>query len=312
MIINSIVSGVKKISQSKRMVGIFYLTNLLMGLLVMFPLRGMLSDFAGNSLATKNLVGGLNVDFLFEFLTNNSGGGQMLSGLVLLVACLSWLIVLFLTGGALSILMKGEPYDRASFWGNSAKYFGRMFRLWLFSLPVFLVLYLVQMIVPLVVRLAYGSDPYENIKFWGNFIRVGIGYIGIICYYLVFDYARMVVIKNDEKRMTVALFRGLRFTFTNIGRTFVLGLIFFVLGIASLYLYNVIAGRFSGESAFIVFFVILLQQLYILFKSLVKLSLYSSEVEVFTQLVPPEPEPVVELPILPEPEPPQTELGVTV
>ncbi len=309
----TIVNGVQQVFRSKRMIGLFYLANLVTGLLVMFPFKGMLSDFAGNSLMGRNLGDGVNFDILFDFTANNSGGGQMLSGLILLTAISYWMIMLFFSGGAISTLMSGESYNRTTFWGNSAKYFGRFFRLWLLSIPVLLVFYLLQMIVPLIVRIAFGSDPYEYVKMYSNGIRLGIGYIAIICYYLVFDYARMFVIRNDATKMRIALFRSLKFTFSHCGQTFVIGLFFFLLGIASLFLYNVLGSGLSSASVFAVLLLVVLQQLYILFKAVVKLSLYSSESLVFSQLAPPEPVPVVEVAPLSEPEseqaPPQLDLG---
>ncbi len=288
MIFNSIIHGFKQTLRMKRMIGIFYLTNLPLGLLVMIPFRNMLNDFAGNSLMGESLTGGINWDFIFEFFTNNSGGIKMLGGLIAVAALIYWLAGLFISGGALSLYMKNEGWNGSTFWGDSAKYFGRFFRLWLWSIPVFIVLYGIQFLETGFVRVVFGSDPYENVKFWGNAVRVGLGYLGIIFYYVIFDYARMYVVETDTRRMRIALKKSVLFAVKNLWKVFGLALVFFVIGILFLLIYRVKASFLSSPNVFVIFLLIIVQQVYILLKSAMKLMLYSGQVNLYQKYFPKE------------------------
>ncbi|MBI5216464.1 MAG: hypothetical protein HY960_11995 [Ignavibacteriae bacterium] len=300
MIFNSLLHGFKQTLRMKRMIAIFFLTNLLMGLLVMIPLRNMLNDFAGNSLMGESLTGGINWDFIFEFFNNNSGGIKMLGGLIAVAAMMYWLAGLFISGGAFSLFLKSEGWNGSIFWSDSAKYFGRFFRLWLWSIPLFVVLYGIQFLETGFVRVVFGSDPYENVKFWGNAVRVGLGYLGIIFYYVIFDYARMYVVETNTRKMRIALKKSILFSVKNFWKVFGLAVIFFLVGILFLLMYRVKASFLSSPDVFVIFLLIIVQQIYILLKSALKLMLYSSQVNLYQKYFPKE-IPIETVPIESEP-----------
>ena len=43
---------------------------------------------------------------------------------------------------------------------------------------------------------------------WGGWVRTGVGYIGILSYLIVFDYARIYTVMTDESSMRKAMWRG--------------------------------------------------------------------------------------------------------
>jgi energy-coupling factor transporter transmembrane protein EcfT len=117
---------------------------------------------------------------------------------------------------------------------------------------------------------------------------VGIGYIGIIIYYLVLDYARIYTISNDERKMRRALWYGIKFTFRNFFRTFSLTLMLFLIGIIVLVIYNPIADSLHAPSGFIIFTLFIAQQIYMFIRMTLKLTLYSSQVKLYNALTPKE------------------------
>ncbi|TAK61281.1 MAG: hypothetical protein EPO24_05895 [Bacteroidetes bacterium] len=235
----------------------------------------------GNSLA-----GGINMDFFFEFIVNNSGGMKMLGGIIFVVSLLYGGISLFISGGAISLMVRKERWNSSLFWGDSAKYFGRLLRLFLLSIPVFIIFYLVQFIELAIVRIFFGSDPYENVKFWGAIIRIGIGYLGILVYYMILDYAKIYAIKNDERNMSKALWKSIIFTMKNFFTTFSLACSFFIIGVVALLLFKVTSEFVSGSQALMILFLIILQQMYLAFKMFIKLMLYSSQTMLYFKLMP--------------------------
>lgn len=64
MIIDSIKAGIRLMWSNKRIVLIYYLANLLFGIILMLPFRSVLSSFVGNSLMGEMLVDRLDMDFL--------------------------------------------------------------------------------------------------------------------------------------------------------------------------------------------------------------------------------------------------------
>ncbi len=281
MILNSLKSGFAQVRANKRLILVFYLANLFFGLLLMLPLRSILSDFIGNSQMGEKLGGPLDMNFLFEFLKHKDEVIPAFMGLILIVPAVNWLFTLFLSGGAFATFVGGGKYNAAFFWGNAAKYFGRFIRLTLWSMPVFAVLFCLQYLESGVERLIFGSDPYQNITYWGGWIKVGLRQFGFLLFAMVLDYARIHAVLNDEQKMRVSLVQVLKFAFGNFLQTFGLAFLLLAIGAAALVVYNPIANSLSAPNAMIVFMLFIWQQIYMLFRMTLRLTTYSSQLDLY-------------------------------
>lgn len=282
MIFSSIKHGFSRAWSNKRMLLVFYLANLLLAFVVMWPLRAMLQSFIGHSVMGAELAGRLNWDFVFEFFNKVSSAPSVFASLALVVPVLYWLITLFLSGGALAVFAMQDKYRPGFFWGGAASFFGRFVRLTLWSIPVFSVLICLQFLWPLVERLAFGSDPYQNITYWGTWIEFGLRALAIVLFFMVFDYARIYVVLHDENKTRFALWEGLKFTFSNLGRTLSLALLLGLLGVVALVMYNPIADTLSAPSGLVIFLLFVVQQIYMLFRMLLKLAAYAGQMHLYS------------------------------
>ena len=281
MIFKSIKSGISLLKQNKRLILIYYLANFLFGIVLMLPFRSIVNKFAGNSLMSNTLAGRMDMDFLFEFFKQNSSIIPTYAALLFLVPAIFWLFTLFLSGGAFTIFTSGEEYTSTLFWGNAARYFGRFIRLVLWSIPVFAILFCLQFLWSAIQRIFWGSDPYQYITFWGGWIKMGLRYISIILYFIILDYSRIHAVVTDEKRMRISLWQGIKFAFGNFWKTFGLALIFFIVGMIALIIYNLIANLLHAPSAIVILLLFLWQQVYMAWRMVLKLTLYGSEVKMF-------------------------------
>ncbi len=281
MIIASIKSGIAQVWTNKRMVLIYYLANLFFGIVLMLPFRTILSRFVGHSLMGTRLAGRLDMDFLFEFFKHNPNITSTYAGLILIVPAIYWLFTLFLSGGAFSVFASGEKYTSALFWGSAVKYFGRFIRLVLWSIPAFVILFCLQFLWNAIERILFGSDPYQYITHWGGWIKVGLRYISIILYFIVLDYARIYAITTDERRMRISLWHGIKFAFSNSTKTFGLAFILFAVGIIALIIYNPIADLLSAPLSIVILLLFLWQQIYMVFRMMLRLTLYAGEVNLY-------------------------------
>ena len=278
MVLSSIKSGFTKIWQNKPMVLIYYLANLLFGILLMLPFRTILSNFVGHSLIGDKLAGRLDMDFLFEFFKHNPNVIATYAGLLLIVPTVYWLFTLFLSSGAFSVFASGEKYSANLFWGSAARYFGRFIRLVLLSIPLFAILFCLQFLWNAIERILFGSDPYQYITHWGGWIKVGLRYISLILYFLILDYARIHAVITDDPRMRISLWQGIKFAFGNFLKTFGLALLLFVVGIVALIIYNPIADLLHAPFSIMILLLFIWQQVYMVFRMVLKLTLYAGEV----------------------------------
>jgi len=284
MILSSIKSGLTQTWQNKRMVLIYYLANLLFGVILMLPFRAMLSQFIGNSLMGEKLAGRLDMDFLFEFIKENPSFFSTYTVLFLLLFTAYWSLSLFLSGGAFSVFTSGEKFSSSLFWGSAIKYFGRFIRLALWSIPVFAILLGVTFLWSGIERLVFGKDPYQYITYWSGWLQMGLRYIALIIYFMILDYARIHAVTTDERRMRLSLWHGTKFALGNFWKTFGLAVLLFLAGIIALIIYNPIADLLSAPYSIVILVLFLWQQVYVVWRMVVRLVLYSSETNLFSNL----------------------------
>ncbi len=284
MIFTSLKSGLAHMRVHKRMLWVYYLSNLFFAFLIAAPLRFLLDNFIGDSQMGERLGGAMDMDFLFEFIKENLSGLSAFTGLLLVVPAVYWLFNLFLSGGAFATFAQSEKYSSAFFWGNAAKYFGRFVRLSLWSIPLLVALFCVQYLETAIRLIVFGKDAYQNLTYWGGWIRTGLLGFGFVVFQMVFDYARIHTVRHDENRMRTSLWISLKFTFGNFLPTFGLALLLLIAGALVLLIYNPIANNLNAPNGLIVFLLLVWQQAYMFFRMIVRLSLYAGETHLYQNL----------------------------
>jgi len=265
----------------KRMIFVYYILNLLFGLMIMLPVRAALMDAAGYSLVGQHLAVKIDMDFLLEFIVKNSIAGSPMLLLVMSAGIIYLAANLFLSGGAYGVLAAGDVYSARLFWENAGKYFGRFLRLFFWSLPLLGVFFCIQFIETGVVRFIWGSDPYQYVTYWGAWVKTGLAYAGLLVYLLVLDYGRIIIVLTDERKTRNALWQVLKFTFRHFFVVFGLSSVVFLAGIVAVALYNPIVDALSAPSALIVFFLLIFQQFFVFIRMGLRLTLYAGQMELY-------------------------------
>ena len=284
--IKSIKAGFKQAWANKRMIFVFYLVNLILSLAIIIPIAGLIDGYIGKSLMRESLAVGMDWNFFFEFMGDNYIGITGAQKLFILIPMLFALSILFLSGGAFVVFAGTDKYKLSDFWGNCARYFGRFLRLALMSIPVLAILFCVRFLADGIERLFFGADPYENVAYWFGVAKIALGFIGILLYGLVFDYARILMVLSEERKSRVALWRGFKFAARNSGKTFSLALILFLMGLAALFAYHHLSNFLSAGHVAIIILLVVIQQAYILWRVVLRLTFYSAQMNLYKQLTP--------------------------
>lgn len=285
MILQSLKAGLSQTRENKRLILIYYLANLLFSVILLLPFRTIVKDFIGGGVMGETLAGRFNLDFWAELFRKQHNLGEAVTSLIMFIPVAYWVLLLFLSGGVLAVLLSGEKYSAARFWGNCGKFFGRFVRLGLWSLPVFAILFSVQYLETGLQRLIYGKQPYQYISYWGGWIRMLISYLGIIYYAVILDYARIIAVKEDMKKMRVALWRAVKFSLRHFLNTFGLGLAVFFAGALILLIYNPLANVLAAPNAIVVLLLFLMQQAYMVTRMLLKVTLFAGQIHMYHGLM---------------------------
>ncbi len=285
MILNSFGNGFRTALRNKGLILLYYVLNLVSAALVAVPLGYALSGFAGNSLLARNLVSRLDTDIIFELIRNDSGVVTMSFVLALGSFCVYWFINLFFSAGAVAVFHGAGENRREVFWKNTSLFAGPFFRLFLWSIPVFIICFALQFLVPLFIRIFFGSDPVSGISFWSNWIRVFTGFLGLLLYESILDYSKIDVVIRNNRKTRSSLAHGLKLVFRHPLRTIGLSLSLFILSLFILALYKMAAPLFIPAIGFSLLCAILLQQVYIILRTTLKLTLIAAEIRLRDALI---------------------------
>ncbi|MCA9735273.1 MAG: hypothetical protein H6696_15800 [Deferribacteres bacterium] len=280
--INYIKQAGPLLRKNKRLVFFYFTLSLLLSLIVVEPLRSFLKEYLGSSMMSARLESGLDMDFLTEFLFHSPAFLYVFFPLFFITLIAYMLLNLLFSAGTISLFLQDKGYDSAFFWGNAGRYFWRFFRITLWSLLLLLILFGLSFLLESLRTVWYGKDPYRDIIHTWAVSRIVLRFLILGFVYMVMDYARILTVQQDETRMYRVVFSAIVFVLRNFIRTVPIALIYSLSGLLFLFAYQYISPpilyKAGGVTVLLVF---LLQQIVILLRMFLKVSLYASETLLF-------------------------------
>ena len=224
-------------------------------------------------------VAGFLVDLFWRFQFRPS----TLSLLTLLLIVYT-LVNTYLAGGFISAYAEDSHFTLKDFLSKGATYFGRFFRLFLLSLILF---YLFFNVFDLLNRGIYeltSNSPSEMTPFVYYMIRNVLFFFLLGLFVMWFDYAKIRIVVDGRWSALGAFGTGVKFSFTNFGRTFPIVLLLTIIGVVLMALFGVLEGLIPQTGYWTILVVFLLQQVYVFFRMWLKASFYATQTVLFRGL----------------------------
>ncbi len=254
--------------------------NVLYSLAVILPVFFWLHNDVSRSLMGDSLRNGLDMMWVIDIMSRLMDGlGSVLGIWMMVPAVLFFLLHIFLNGGILGRLKdKDAPVTAADFFRDCGAYFGRFFRLFLLSIPVYIIL----VGIPLG---AFSSLFDLFTKHAGSAVpRIIFANIKTLLFLLFFavanmflDYVKIRLVVTDGRKVWKETLWTLRFVLGRFFKAWGLYLLIGVLNIVGVFIYLEIANLLPGSSMFLVLLVFIWQQLYIIWKVWMKQNFFAAQ-----------------------------------
>lgn len=285
-ILKSYIKGIVEATIRPKMISLLWLFNFLFASLVYFLFSGTFSQALGKSLAASELLKGheLGKQVMFEFLTTSGGGLQALFRTVLLLTFLFLPVSMFLQGGVLHALVYQGKRERfaPSFFQGGGKFFGRFFRLTLYSLVLGVLFIIFFLVVNLLLGAATKGSDNELLKFYLMLARLVLALFLFYLYKMILDYARIKIAVEDSWFVLDSLFVSLKFVFRKFGKTLFLFYLLGVTGVLIIFIYWGIRSLFAASSAGTMILGFILAQLFILSRAWLRIAFAAAQMKLFT------------------------------
>ena len=285
VIINILKNGITQFWQNKRILFVLYGAILGAALLIALPIKAYLESHAGHSLMVEDLVKGFDYTFLNDFMTNYGSGFAPIFQQSILIIGLFLIIMIFLIGGILSIYQQQpNKWDSQLFWGKSAVYFWKMFRLSIYFVIIhFLVIGLFGFFYYLAIQGFSLKDDTVIFTTWKWLLPL---YIIVSAFFFMWhDYTKIMVINHQNRWLYTSTIQAFRFILKNFKTVYLLfllniGLLFLVYGIN--YFFTSFLKTGQNAPFYIAF---LISQFFLLARLSVKLINWSSASILYKKLV---------------------------
>ncbi len=209
--------GLKDVFRLRRAVLGLWLVNGLFALALAAPFLLLIQEDVGRSLLGTTLRG-LDIAWLAELFYRARALPSLATGILLGGAGLYLLLTVFLSGGlAGRLVTEGEKVSLEGFCGDAGRFFWRYFRLFLLSLPFYILgLGLAGRLAGAVTGAWSKAAVTEWTAILASNASLVVSLLALTIIQMIFDYAKVLIAADDERRVLKGLGRAFRF----IGRRF--------------------------------------------------------------------------------------------
>ena len=273
------VEGWRRVWAHRKLLFLFYLPNLILAYLATLPLRKALTRSIGHSLMSDRLAAGLSLGFLGDLGYENPGLYSTLLSLTVAAGLIYLVTVTFLLGGAVRALSLPRRRALSEIFSDSAAYFGCYLRLLLLSIPFYAAALVLGWFVAKGILAASRSVGGPGPWLAARILTTLVLFFLLFFVNLLFDYAKILAVRDGAGRAFAALRGAFRFVFRHagVGKGLALYYLVVVTGLLVLVLYNVGASLLDSPTPFAIALLALWQQLFILARLWVKLLFYSAQ-----------------------------------
>lgn len=302
-ILEAFGQGLGRLHSAKRLILWLYLLNLVVATVPAVVLSEMIHKSTDHSLAAENLRAGFDDEWHREFRVDASGvgrtfdasvtgigailngldafvGGEMFSQFsgVVGIGVIFLLFWTFANGGLLEFYVKGGEPGRERFFAACARYFPAMFRLFLLAALFYAATY--YLLLPGVERAIQTVNRQvidERVAFAWVIGKYGFVLAVVFVINLVFDYAKILAVKEDRRSSILAAWAAGGFVLRHPVKTVGLYAVVGSVGILLLLVYGLVAPGALQQTDWAVLFGFLIGQIYIVVRIWNRLLFLSSQ-----------------------------------
>ena len=296
------------VSKTVRLVIFLFCFNLIFSLILAIPMYHSLQDSLGDSLVGDQMTQGFDYLWWEEFRDQAQGleksfspdligKGALLVNLegliqlrfisfppqILIFAFIYLLMHTFFAGGILNIYQNQMPiFTLSSFFSGAGKYFFRFLGIMLVSWIFFFgVIGLLRECFNTIIQGAARNAFSEVFPFY---LGLGLNIIILflfLFFHMIFDYARIKTVFENQKNFFQATASAFGFVFKNIGPVLGLYFLLFVVNVAGSLLYLLVKGFIPQTGLMGICLIFFLQQAFIFAVIWIRCWIYSSQMELY-------------------------------
>jgi len=274
--------GMHVVKRSRRLWFIFYAALTLAAILPAAALTTIAFQLLGHSAWAEQLGRRLDLEWIGELMATYGAipiGSVMAAAIGVLA--ISILVHIFLMGGAIERFARRQWFSAALFFGGCGRNFWRLFRLALYCLVLLAAVVGINMGLAALGEKIWGkgSEATPLIHWIWFRAAVMIALLGLLN--LIFDYAAIYLVAEDNRKAFRTIWRTCRFLWRNFGRTAGLAAVLWGIWVLLIAAYFGISQVFPQHTLVAVLVLLLVRQAMVLGRIWSRLLFYSTQCEMY-------------------------------
>ncbi|MEN8153540.1 MAG: hypothetical protein ABFR75_05910 [Acidobacteriota bacterium] len=281
--------GIKEATLQPKMIFVLWLINFIFSSLIFYISFKAFSGAIGKSGVGEKLLKEFDFNVLFEFLFHDGGFTTIFSVAFVLIS-VYFLVSILLCGGILFTLTNprklntGENRKQnftSSFFQGAGEFFGRFFRLSIYSLILWGVFIVFNILFGLLGSLFTAKGDNELLAFYLFWVRLGVGFFLLYLIRMILDYTRIKIVIEDSRHVFRSLFRTIKFVFKRLGKTLALYYLFLITGIILFGIYWILKLIIPSSSLVTIIIIFIVQQVFIAARGWIKIAFQAGQLKFY-------------------------------
>jgi hypothetical protein len=248
------------------------------------PIYNVLIDNLGRSMISERLATSFDYLWYLQFRNLYHVQFDQVPMNIYFVVGIYVLVQTFFSGGLISIFHIRDKNHTVDFFYGGVRYFFRFVKILFVSLIFFALAFKINDYLGDLITWIFKNS--ENVT--ADFLLKSLRYIllvfliGVIT--MISDYSRVSIAVKDKSRVIREIYAAILFIKNNFNKAFSLFLIVAIIGVVGIMVYNIV-GRFIPRTpSYFLILSFILQQMLIIFRLLVRMMFYSTQVILFKDL----------------------------
>jgi hypothetical protein len=290
VVLNSFASGIKNVWGNRFLVGMMFAFKLVSSLVLLFPLYLMLSASFARNVRAEGFLTGMDLSLIIDFVYHWRNALSVYLVVFFVVCFLLVVVFVFLSGGFWGTLRdqvvgRGSNSKAERFFGYSGRYFWGMVKVSLLVAVLYFASFVVFVMLDSFLTAVSGRPILWELTSWRTLIRLGLAVILFCLVNMTGDYLRISLVNSQGQRFSTVVGRAIRFLLTNLAGSLSLYCLLSVILVVSVMVFVVVRRSLGGlsDAGLFVFFIFLVQQIFVLFCSFYRLVYYSAQLVFYEQ-----------------------------
>jgi hypothetical protein len=281
---SNLTHSIRSVFHNAKVVWLMWITNAAMALVLTVPIYNLLLVNLSHSTMSDKLMANFDLMWFLQFRHLYEIQLDQIPLSIYSVVVIYTLMQTFFLGGLISIFHIPEKNHTVDFFFGGVRYFFRFLKVLLVSLVFFALSFKIYDWIGILITWAYNDS--ENV--WAEFVFKGLRYVLLIFMIgvttLFSDYSKVSLAIRDTTKVFREFYQAIIFIKDNFNKVFTVFLIVAIIGAIGVLVYNVIGKFIPRTPAYFLVLSFVLQQMLIIFRLLIRMLFFSTEVFLYKDL----------------------------